>query len=83
MIWEMPAQGGLAYAFVERQIALMRRYRLWELVWVVYSITTSLAVAYIGLAAPAITGEQGDKRSEPTEIACSSALRVTLREVGR
>ena len=50
------AQGGLAYAFVERQVALMRRYWLWELVWVIYSITTSLSVAYIGLAQPIITG---------------------------
>ncbi|MGH2451146.1 MAG: ABC transporter permease [Candidatus Limnocylindria bacterium] len=60
MIWELRAQGGLAYAFLERTVALMRRYWLWELVWVVYSITTSLAVAYIGLAAPVITGEQVD-----------------------
>ena len=54
------AQSGLAYAFVERQIALMRRYWLWELVWVVYSITTSLSVAYIGLAQPIITGTATD-----------------------
>jgi len=53
-------QPKLAYAFVERAVALMKRYWLWELVWVVYSITTSLSVAYIGLAAPAITGEQVD-----------------------
>lgn len=33
---ELRAQSGLAYAFVERQVALMRRYWLWELVWVVY-----------------------------------------------
>ena len=53
---ELRSQGGLAYAFVERQLALMRRYWLWEIVWVVYSITTSLSVAYIGLAQPTITG---------------------------
>lgn len=53
---ELRAQGGLAYAFVERQLALMRRYWLWEIVWIVYSITTSLSVAYIGLAQPTITG---------------------------
>lgn len=53
-------QPKLAYAFVGRTVALMRRYWLWEVVWVVYSITTSLSVAYIGLAAPAITGEQVD-----------------------
>lgn len=53
-------QPKLAYAFVERTFALMKRYWLWELVWVVYSITTSLSVTYIALAAPAITGEQVD-----------------------
>ena len=53
---ELRAQSGLAYAFVERQLALMKRYWLWEIVWIVYSITTSLSVAYIGLAQPLITG---------------------------
>ena len=33
---------------------------MWELVWVVYSITTSLAVAYIALAEPIISGEPAD-----------------------
>jgi ABC-2 type transport system permease protein len=60
MMTELASQPRLAYAFVERQIALMRRYWLWELVWVVYSITTSLAVAYIGLAQPIITGQPVD-----------------------
>ncbi|MGH2377222.1 MAG: ABC transporter permease [Candidatus Limnocylindria bacterium] len=57
---ELASQPRLAYAFVERQVALMRRYWLWELVWVVYSITTSLAVAYIALAEPIISGEPAD-----------------------
>ena len=60
MTRELRAQAGLSYAFVERQVALMRRYWLWELVWVIYSITTSLAVAYIGLAQPLITGTPTD-----------------------
>lgn len=60
MMTELASQPRLAYAFVERQVALMRRYWLWELVWVVYSITTSLAVAYIGLAQPIVTGQQVD-----------------------
>ncbi len=57
---ELASQPRLAYAFVERQVALMRRYWLWEIVWVVYSITTSLAVAYIALAEPIISGEAAD-----------------------
>ena len=40
----------LAYAFVERQTNLWKRYWAWELVWLVYGIVTSLSVAYIGLA---------------------------------
>jgi ABC-2 type transport system permease protein len=54
------AQVGLAYAFVEREIALSKRYWAWELVWLVYGVVTSLSVAYIGLAAPAITGGESD-----------------------
>ncbi len=49
-------QLGLAYAFVEREIALSKRYWAWELVWLVYGIVTSLSVAYIGLALSEISG---------------------------
>ena len=60
MIAEIGVQAGLAYAFVEREVALMKRYWLWELVWVIYGIVTSLSVAYIGLAAPIISGSATD-----------------------
>ena len=60
MIAEFATQAGLAYAFVEREIALMKRYWLWEVVWIIYGIVTSLSVAYIGLAAPAIAGGAAD-----------------------
>ncbi len=60
MIVGTRAQLGLAYAFVEREIALSKRYWAWEVVWLVYGIVTSLSVAYIGLAAPAISGGQVD-----------------------
>ncbi|TMC78092.1 MAG: ABC transporter permease [Chloroflexi bacterium] len=56
MITNVGAQLGLAYAFVEREIALSKRYWAWEIVWLVYGIVTSLSVAYIALGAPAITG---------------------------
>ena len=56
----MGGQLGLAYAFVEREIALSKRYWAWELVWLVYGIVTSLSVAYIGLALPTISGGQVD-----------------------
>jgi ABC-2 type transport system permease protein len=60
MIADVGAQLGLAYAFVEREIALSKRYWAWEIVWLVYGIVTSLSVAYIALGAPAITGGSGD-----------------------
>ncbi len=60
MIAEFATQAGLAYAFVEREIALMKRYWLWELVWIIYGIVTSLSVAFIGIAAPTISGNQID-----------------------
>jgi len=60
LISQLNGQLGLAYAFVEREIALSKRYWAWELVWLVYGIVTSLSVAYIGLAAPAIAGGAAD-----------------------
>ena len=60
MIGSVAGQLGLAYAFVEREIALSKRYWAWELVWLVYGIVTSLSVAYIGLAAPLIAGGAAD-----------------------
>ena len=56
MMTAMGGQLGLAYAFVEREIALSKRYWAWELVWLVYGIVTSLSVAYIGLAMSEISG---------------------------
>src|SRR5260221_3589400 len=61
MIAQLNGQIGLAYAFVEREIALSKRYWAWEIVWLVYGIVTALSVAYIGLAAPAISGNQVDE----------------------
>jgi ABC-2 type transport system permease protein len=60
MIADVGAQLGLAYAFVEREIALSKRYWAWEIVWLVYGIVTSLSVAYIALGAPGLTGGSGD-----------------------
>ena len=60
MIADVGAQLGLAYAFVEREIALSKRYWAWEIVWLVYGIVTSLSVAYIALGAPGLSGGSGD-----------------------
>jgi len=65
MMASASAQVGLAYAFVEREIALSKRYWAWELVWLVYGVVTSLSVAYIGLAAPTIVG---GGESDPAKV---------------
>jgi len=45
-----------SYAFVERNLNLVRRYWSWEMVWMVYSIADSLAVSFIGLGMEQIGG---------------------------
>jgi ABC-2 type transport system permease protein len=48
------------YAFMERNMNLVRRYWLWEVVWMVYSIANSLSVSYIGLGMEAISGQEAN-----------------------
>lgn len=50
---------GNAYAFVERQTNLWKRYWAWELVWLVYGVVNTLAITFIaeeagkaGIASP-------------------------------
>ncbi|NOX45068.1 MAG: ABC transporter permease, partial [Caldiserica bacterium] len=50
------------WGFVARNIHLTKRYWGWELVWFAYSLTSSLAVAYIGrgteeLSGPGVDGD--------------------------
>ena len=78
MIANAGAQLSLAYAFVEREIALSKRYWAWEIVWLVYGIVTSLSVAYIGLAAPAITGGSAD----PAQVCGVGRVQVIGRQIG-
>src|SRR3989337_3290737 len=46
----MPRRSGrasLAWAFVERQTNLWKRYWAWELVWLVYGVVNTLAITFI------------------------------------
>lgn len=45
-----------SYAFMERNLNLVKRYWSWELVWLVYSIANSLSVSYIGLGMEVLGG---------------------------
>ncbi|RLE36431.1 ABC transporter permease [Candidatus Acetothermia bacterium] len=49
-----------AYAFVERNFNLIKRYWGWELVWLIYSLVNSLAVTYIGAGMERISGQALD-----------------------
>lgn len=51
-----------SYAFVERNIYLVKRYWTWEMVWMVYSITNSLSVSYIGMGMEQVGGKGVDGR---------------------
>jgi ABC-2 type transport system permease protein len=42
-----PARPALAWAFIERQTNLWKRYWAWELVWLVYGAVNTLAVTFI------------------------------------
>ena len=48
-----------SYAFMERNINLVKRYWTWELVWMVYSIANSLSVSFIGLGMEYLGGNKG------------------------
>ncbi len=49
-----------AFAFVERNINLIKRYWGWEIVWLIYSLVNSLAVTYIGAGMERISGQTLD-----------------------
>ncbi len=48
-----------SYAFMERNLNLVKRYWTWELVWMVYSIANSLSVSFIGLGMEYLGGNSG------------------------
>jgi len=49
-----------AYAFVERNVNLIKRYWGWEVVWLIYSLTNALAITYIGNGMGMISGQEID-----------------------
>ncbi|MFO7320521.1 MAG: ABC transporter permease [Chloroflexota bacterium] len=46
-----------SYAFLARNFHLTKRYWGWEVVWLIYSISNSLAVTFIAAGSTAVTGE--------------------------
>ncbi len=46
-LMERAGRANLAWAFVERQTNLWKRYWAWELVWLVYGVVNTLAITFI------------------------------------
>ena len=56
-LWRlMRFEAGASYAFIERNMNLVRRYMGWELVWFAYSLASALSITYIGAAMERISG---------------------------
>lgn len=49
-----------SYAFIERNINIVKRYWAWEVVWLFYSVTNSLSVAYIAPGVGALSSSTID-----------------------
>ncbi|RLD07374.1 MAG: ABC transporter permease [Chloroflexota bacterium] len=49
-----------SYAFMERNLNLVKRYWTWELVWMVYSIAESLSVSFIGMGMEYLSGDSAN-----------------------
>src|SRR5690242_13103775 len=49
-----------SYAFIERNVNLVKRYWGWEIVFLVYSIAHSLAIGFIGVGMERISGQRVD-----------------------
>jgi ABC-2 type transport system permease protein len=49
-------EGKASYAFVERNINLVKRYWGWEVVFLIYTIVNALSITFIAKASPEITG---------------------------
>jgi len=61
-----------AYGFMERQFLLMKRYWLWELVWIIYSLTSSIAIGYGAKYMAVAMGGSGS--SAPTALAIQNLI---------
>src|SRR5215212_3660555 len=44
------------YAFVERNMNLIKRYWAWERVWLAYSVVNALSITFIGKGSASVTG---------------------------
>lgn len=53
-------KGKATYAFAERQFLLTKRYWVWELVFVVYTLSMTLSIGFLGAGVESLTGQNID-----------------------
>jgi ABC-2 type transport system permease protein len=67
-------EGKATYAFVERQFILLKRYWLWEFVWIAYSMCTTLAMGFLAKGMPDLTGREIDVQKPTIFLLVGSLL---------
>jgi len=67
-------EGKATYAFVERQFILLKRYWLWEFVWIVYSMCITLAMGYLAKGMPDLAGKPMDVQKPTIFLLVGSLL---------
>jgi ABC-2 type transport system permease protein len=50
-----------AYAFAERQFILLKRYWMWELVWILYGVSITLSIGFLAVGVEKMTGAKFDR----------------------
>ncbi|MGQ9523938.1 MAG: ABC transporter permease [Armatimonadota bacterium] len=67
-------EGKATYAFVERQFILLKRYWLWEFVWIVYSMCITLAMGFLAKGMPDLAGKPMDVQKPTIFLLVGSLL---------
>lgn len=49
-----------AYGFAERQFILLKRYWMWEFVWILYGVSMTLSIGFLGVGVQKLTGTSLD-----------------------
>lgn len=49
-----------AYGFAERQFILLKRYWMWEVVWLIYGMSMTLSIGFLGVGVQSLTGAKFD-----------------------
>ena len=62
-----------AWAFVERQTNLWKRYWAWEVVWLVYGVVNTLAITFIAKQVGTRAGVAATSTCQRSCCSCSSA----------